>query len=148
MITDEQIKSLAEKGLEGSSSYLLDLKIRPGNNIQVIIDSDNNISISDCVKLSRFIESRLDREVEDFELQVTSAGIDTPLRLVRQYRKNIGRDLDIELKEEKIKGTLTEVFEDHIVIIPVGVKSKTKTAIEPKEINYSEIKRAKIIIKF
>ncbi len=148
MITESTIRSLAEECLSEHSSYLLEVKVKPGNVIQVTIDSDTLVGINDCVILSRFLESHLDRETEDFELQVSSAGIDSPLRLPRQYRKNTGRDLDIELQDEKIKATLLEAGEESIRVQPLAAKSKKIPVPEPRILHYSEIKKAKIIIKF
>lgn len=148
MITESFIRNLADECLLESTSYLLDLKIKAGNVIQVTIDSDTLVGINDCVKLSRHIESHLDRETEDFELQVSSAGIDAPLRLPRQYRKNLGRDLTVELADEKLSGALTEATDEYIVILPAAGKSKKLPAPEPRTIPYTEIKKAKIIIKF
>ena len=95
MITAKQITEIVNENLEGSELFLVDVKIRPGNNISVFIDSDTNVSIGDCAALSRFIESKLDRETEDFELEVSSAGLDEPIKLHRQYLKHIGSDLKI-----------------------------------------------------
>lgn len=148
MITETTIRNLAEECLRERDSYLLEVKVKPGNVIQVIIDSDTLVGINDCVVLSRYLESNLDRETEDFELQVSSAGIDSPLRLPRQYRKNTGRDLDIELADEKLKATLLEAGDDHIRVQPLASKSKKVPVPEPRVLQYTEIKKAKIIIKF
>ena len=88
--------------LEGTDKFLVDLHISKDNRINVSIDGDNGINIDDCIELSRYIESHLDREVEDFELNVASAGLDTPLKLLRQYKKNVGRSLRVELMTGEI----------------------------------------------
>ena len=99
--------------------------------------------------MSRLVEGSLDRETEDFELHVSSAGIDQPLRIPRQFRKNINRDLEIELEEKKIiKGTLTAAGDSGITIKPYPSKKKKDPVIESMEIAYNEIIKAVIIIKF
>ena len=83
-----KVESLLEKVLvENPSLFLIDLKIGLDNNIKVILDDDNEISLNDCIKISRAIEHNLDREVEDFSLEVTSAGVGEPLCNRRQYKK-------------------------------------------------------------
>jgi len=83
--------------LKDSPLFLLDVIIRKGNRILVTIDGDQGVSIADCAKLSRYIESRLNREEEDFELQVSTAGADSPLKLKRQYPGHCGRTLEVSL---------------------------------------------------
>ena len=87
----DKIRNIAEEELAEGSLFLVEVNITPGNEIEVVIDID------DCVALSRAIEERLDREEEDFELTVTSAGIGRPLRLLRQYRKLIGHPVEVVL---------------------------------------------------
>ncbi len=149
MITEESIRTLIETALEGKDKYLLDLSIKPGNDIFIFIEGDRTITIEDCVEVSRLVEGSLDRETEDFELHVSSAGIDQPLRIPRQFRKNINRDLEIELEEKKIiKGTLTAAGDSGITIKPYPSKKKKDPVIESMEIAYNEIIKAVIIIKF
>ena len=85
MIEKELVKKLVEEKLKGSDNYPVDISIRPDNLISVEIDNDHGVSIDDCVALSRFIEEYLDREKEDFELEVGSSGITSPFKIVRQY---------------------------------------------------------------
>lgn len=93
----DKIRNIAEEELAEGSLFLVEVNITPGNEIEVVIDSDGSVDIDDCVALSRAIEERLDREEEDFELTVTSAGIGRPLRLLRQYRKLIGHPVEVVL---------------------------------------------------
>jgi ribosome maturation factor RimP len=149
MITEESIRTLIDTALEGTDKYLLDLTIKTGNNIHIFIEGDRTINIDDCVEVSRLVEGSLDREVEDFELHVSSAGIDQPLRLPRQFRKNVNRDLSIELAEKVImKGTLLVAGDTNITIKPYPSKRKKDPVIESMEIAYSDIVKALIIIKF
>lgn len=97
MITTEIIQNLVDEKLEGTSIYAVDITVSPGNVIKVELDGDEGISIDDCVLVSRHIEGGFDREQEDFELKVMSAGIGEPLKVDRQYHKNIGREVDIRL---------------------------------------------------
>ena len=100
----DKIRNIAEEELAEGSLFLVEVNITPGNEIEVVIDSDGSVDIDDCVALSRAIEERLDREEEDFELTVTSAGIGRPLRLLRQYRKLIGRPVEV-VRDENHRGT-------------------------------------------
>jgi ribosome maturation factor RimP len=93
------IKELVDRHLSGTDRFLVDVLIKPGNRIYVFIDGDHGVTIDDCVKISRMLEAELDREREDFELNVSSSGADQPLRMPRQYPKNIGRSLHIKLAE-------------------------------------------------
>jgi ribosome maturation factor RimP len=155
MLKESTIKALINNGLEERNDlFLIDLKILPDNKINVIIDGDKGVSVEDCMLISRAIEHNLDREEEDFSLEVTSAGATSPIYEKRQYNKNIGRTLQIKLKEQiKIEGVLTEVGEDYIALEwkarepkPVG-KGKITVNKEAK-IAFDDILEAKVIIKF
>jgi len=120
----------------------------------VVIDGDKGVSVEDCIFISRAIEHNLDREEEDFSLEVTSAGAAAPLTQKRQYRKNIGRTLQVKSEaHKKIEATLSEVGDEHITLEwkarepkPVG---KGKITVERlAKIAYDDILEAKVIIKF
>lgn len=134
--------------------FLIDLKISVGNDIVIILDSDESISVQDCLDASRAIEFSLDREEVDFSLQVMSAGLSEPLKLPRQYHKNIGRELEITLNnDEKISGELVEADEEKAVLLlkyrrPKLVGKGKEDVEERREILYSDIKKALIVIKF
>lgn len=154
---ENKIKTLINKYLEGTKKFLIELKLTPSNKIIVEIDSDNVVSIEDCVKLSRFIESNLDRDVEDFELQVSSAGLDKPLKLKRQYFKNIGKNAEILLNDNSKKsGVLKSLDEDGIELEednrPVNKKgtkmNKNKTPKSIIKILFTDINETKIIASF
>ena len=148
-----KVEILLEKILEENSSlFLIDLKIGVNNNIKVILDDDNEISLNDCVKISRAIEHNLDREVEDFSLEVTSAGVGEPLCNRRQYKKNIGRKLKVEIPlGNSFQGILVESKENDFTIKwkqrelkPVG---KGKITVEKKKtFSYLEIINAKVLV--
>ncbi|MBU2651607.1 MAG: ribosome assembly cofactor RimP [Bacteroidetes bacterium] len=156
MIEKGQIKRLVENHLEGTDKFLVDIIVKPGNKTMVIIDGDTAVNIDDCKSLSRFIESNLDREAEDFELSVSSPGADYPIQFKRQYNKNIGRILDLVLNDDnKIAGKLIAVAKTGIEIEPRPLEEKkkklkkaesTETAITL--IPYQNIKQAKVRISF
>jgi ribosome maturation factor RimP len=147
-MTTTEINQLAAEHLAGTDKFLVELLIKPGNRIYAFIDGDHGVTISDCVGLSRFIESRLDREVEDYELNVSSFGADHPFRLPRQYPKNIGRNLSVKLSEEEsITGKLEAVNETGITLI-IPADKKKKTGPETREIAFENIIESKVILSF
>lgn len=150
----EKVKSLLDKALEENPSlFLIDFSIGGDNTIRVILDGDEGINLQDCMDVSRAIEHNLDREEQDFSLEVTSAGATSPLELPRQYKKNIGRKLMVRTGEEELEGNLTHATEDSITLEwkarepkPVG---KGKVTVQKKrDIAFSDIHQAKVIIKF
>ena len=146
MIEKIKILELVNNALEGSDKFLVNLKITPDNRIFVDIDGDNGITVDDCIELSRTIEGQLDRDAEDFELNVSSAGADQPLKLVRQYRKNVGRDLEVVMFDGKeAEGTLENADDNGIVLRTKGTK---KQAPETLHLAYSDIKTARVVLKF
>ena len=134
--------------------FLIDLKISASSDITVILDGDNGVSLQDCLDASRAVEFNLDREVHDFGLQVMSSGLSEPLESPRQFRKNIGRTLDIVLTDDsKIEGELVYVDDEKITIRlayrrPKLVGKGKEDVVEDKDISYSEIKKALVAIKF
>ncbi len=151
----EKVENLLEEAFEENKSlFLIELKIDPGNHISVVIDGDNGVSVKDCIAVSRKVEHNLDREEEDFSLEVASAGVSQPLTLPRQYQKNIGRKLAVTTSEDKkIEGELVKVEEGRIFLEwkarepkPVGKGKVTvkKEAVLP----FEEIKEAKVVITF
>jgi ribosome maturation factor RimP len=143
-----QIAALVEGHLKGTDKFLVDVLIKPGNRVYVFIDGDHGVTIDDCVKVNRVIESNLDREVEDYEMIVSSAGADQPLKFPRQYPKNIGRSFHVKLADDReFKGKLEQADENGIVIMTEGDKKK-KIAPERVMLKFEEIKEAKVIISF
>ena len=133
--------------------FLIDFTVGSDNLIKVVLDGDNGINLKDCMDVSRAIEHNLDREEEDFSLEVASAGATAPIVMPRQYRKNIGRKLEVRTQHESIEGQLTAATETSITLEwkarepkPVG---KGKITVQKKqEIAISEIAQAKVILKF
>lgn len=147
MITEKQITEIVNEKLQGTPLFLVETRIKSGNFITVAIDSDNFVSINDCAALSRHIESKLDRETEDYELEVSSAGLDQPLKLQRQYLKNIGNDLKvITLDGKNFTAALLGVgTKDITLLIPENKKKKTPE--QEITLALKDIKETKIIIK-
>ena len=154
MIDKTSIENIITDFIGDSDLFLVDLKISHSNNIEVFIDADSRVNIDDCISLSKTIEASLDREVEDFELNVSSAGLDMPLRLPRQYRKYIGQDLSVLSKGGiKYNATLASCTEDSICLkyeqMELLEGKKRKQAVG-KEIvlPYNDIKTTFVIISF
>ncbi|MDG2357102.1 MAG: ribosome assembly cofactor RimP [Polaribacter sp.] len=135
------------------SLYLIDLSISTTNKIQITVDGDNGVPLSECIRISRNVEHNFDREEEDFSLEVSTPDIAHPLKVKRQYIKNINRILKVKTSEQEFEGTLVEADEDKIVLNwkarepkPIGKGKVTvnKTAI----ISYKDIKEAKVKIVF
>lgn len=148
------IREWAEEALASGSNYLVDVMIQPGNVIVVEIDNDEAVAIDDCVTLSKYIEGKLDRDAEDFELEVGSAGITSPFKVVRQYQKNIGQPVEMLLKRGvKLNGILKAADDEGCVITltklvkPEGAKRKVSVE-EDQPYGYDEIKYTKYVITF
>ena len=147
MIEKIKILELVNQALEGTDKFLVNLKVTPDNRIYVDIDGDNGITVDDCIELSRAIESQLDRDVEDFALDVSSAGADQPLKLTRQLVKNIGRDVEVlALDGEKTEGTLTAADEERLTL-HVPAKGK-KNPAQDVEMARRDVKSVRVVIKF
>ena len=140
--------------MEREDLFLIDLKISASDDVTVILDGDNGVSLQDCLDASRAIEFNMDREEHDFSLQVMSAGLSEPLATPRQFRKNIGRELDILMNDDtKTEGELAKVDDEKITLIlryrkPKEIGKGKVDVVEEKEIPYSDIKKALVTVKF
>lgn len=151
----QKVTDLLQEALsENASLFLISLDIQGANEIKVVIDGDQGVKVEDCIAVSRKVEHNLDREEEDFSLEVMSAGATSPLTLPRQYKKNLGRNLAVKtISGDKIEGLLDEATDDNVTLSwktrepkPVG---KGKVTVEKIEtIAYAEIAEAKVMIKF
>ncbi|NNT71342.1 ribosome assembly cofactor RimP [Flavobacterium sp. IMCC34852] len=154
MTFKEKVTNLLEEGLlENPSLFLVDLSISESYKITVTLDGDNGVTLQDCIDVSRMIENNLDREEQDFSLEVASAGVSTPLKLVRQYKKNIGRTLKVKTATETIEAKLEAASEEGIMLSwtarePKKIGKGKETVEHKREIPYSEIKEAIVIIIF
>ena len=147
MITQEQVARAVEEILRGTDKFLVEVLIQSANKITVFFDGDNGVSITDCQKLSRLLEERLDRDNTEYSLTVSSAGMDRPIKLLRQYKKRIGKELEVILHAgEKISGVLVKA-EEKTIELEHPVKNPKKEIVTPNSIIALEnIKSAKILI--
>ena len=150
----DKILELLEEGLkEKPSLFLVDLTVTETLKVLVTLDGDNGVNLQDCIDISRVIDSNLDREELDYALEVASAGVSTPLKLVRQYRKNIGRTLKVKTATETIEAKLENVTDENITITwttrePKKIGKGKETIEHKREVPYLEIKEAIVIIIF
>lgn len=154
MISKEQIEQAAQDGLVAHGLYLVEVSVTPANAITVVVDADGPVGIDECMALSRHIESQLDREVEDFELSVMSAGIGQPLVLARQYAKRVGCTLEVLRTDgQKLQGELIGVTPDGIslryTLREMVEGKKRKQEVEHEDhIAFANIKRAIELVPF
>jgi ribosome maturation factor RimP len=157
MLNREYIIELAEERIAelNKGLFIVDLRIGDNNIIMLEIDSEiGSVSIDDCVRVSRNIEHNLDRAEQDFELHVSSAGLDRPLRVTRQYPKNVGRELKVKTEDgRKIEALLVAADDQGIVLKTerkekIEGKKKKEVIVEEIPLKYTEIKEAKVVISF
>lgn len=154
MIDKNVVTRIVEEWLEGKDYFLVDVTVTPDDKIVVEIDHAEGVWIDDCVDLSRYIESKLNREEEDYELEVGSAGIGQPFKVLQQYIIHIGKEVEVLGKDGKNwTGVLTDANEENFTIT-VQVKVKPEGAKRPKLVEqnvtfvYDEIKYTKYLISF
>ena len=130
MITKDQIATLVEEALAGTDRFLMDVKVKPANVIEVYMDSDTAVTVDNCMEISRFIESKLDRDVEDYELSVFSWGLSGALKMDRQLQKYVGKDVEFKTKElGKMQGKLISFDNEKVEIAPTPKKSSKKKPV-------------------
>lgn len=150
----EKVNELLETGLqEKPSVFLIDLTITDAFKVIVTVDGDNGVTLQDCIDISRAIEHNLDREEQDFSLEVASAGVSSPLKHLRQYKKNVGRTLIVKLESQTIEGKLLEANDDFIVLSwearePKKIGKGKETVQKRQEIPYKDIKEAIVTVTF
>ena len=150
----DKILGLLEEALkEKTSLFLVDLSISDAFKVMVTLDGDNGVNLQNCIDISRAIDNNLDREEQDYALEVASAGVSTPLKLVRQYRKNIGRTLKVKTSTETIEAKLDQVFEESIVLSwearePKKIGKGKETVQKTLTLPYSDINEAIVTIIF
>ena len=132
--------------------FIVDISVGLGNAISVVIDSDQGLSIDKCIEMSRHIEHQFDREVEDFSLEVSSPGLTQPFKVLRQYQKNLGKEVEIvTAKGDKIIGILISADEKSFVVETTNnIKVDGKKTVETKRIEFflADIKTVKPVITF
>jgi len=149
MIEKAKIEKLATDSIGSGDTFLIAVNCTPDNNIEITVDSDDRMTIDQCIQLSKTIEAQMDREVEDFSLTVTSAGIGQPLTHPRQYNKTVGKPIEVVLKSGgKITGTLTSYapggisLEYQTMEIPEGKKRK-EAVTHTENYTFDQIKSVK-----
>ena len=154
MIEKNLVQDLVQHKIQDTDFYLVDLKISSTNVIQILIDNNAGVSLQDCIVLSKHIESLLDRESEDFELTVASAGISEPFKVLNQYHKHINKDVEVlTLEGTKEKGTLIQVTDQFFELeqrkkVKMEGKKKKVEIIEHNKFEYEQVKSTKLIITF
>ena len=154
MIEKKTVSQIVEEWLEGKDYFLVEVTVSPDDKIVVEIDHAEGVWIEDCVELSRFIESKLNREEEDYELEVGSAGIGQPFKVLQQYYNHVGSDVEVLTKDgRKLTGVLKDADEEKFVVA-VQKKVKVEGAKRPKlmeedeTFRYDEIKYTKYLSSF
>ena len=154
MIDKKIVSGIVNEWLEDKEYFLVDVSVSPDDKIVVEINHAEGVWIDDCVELSRFIESKLDREEEDYELEVGSAGIGQPFKVLQQYLIHIGKDVEVLTREgKKLEGVLKDANEETMTVTvmkkvkPEGAK-RPKLVEEDVTFKYEEIKYTKYLISF
>lgn len=154
MISKAQITNLIAEKIETDGYFLVDVDVKPSNRIVVLLDGEKGVPIEYCVSISRLIEHSLDRESEDFELEVSSPGIGQPFKVLQQYQKCIGRNVEVVTPTgAKIAGELISaaaegfVVRESKMVKPEGKKKKELQVID-HPFNFGDVKSVKEIIKF
>jgi ribosome maturation factor RimP len=144
---------LTEVLLDKPSIFLIDLNITDSFKVIVNLDGDQGVALQDCIDVSRAIDANLDREEQDFSLEVASVGVGSPLKLVRQYKKNVGRALIVKLATQTIEAELVEANDNFIILSwqarePKKVGKGKETVQKTQEIPYEDIKEAIVTVTF
>ena len=154
MIDRDVVKNLVNEWLEDTEYFLVDIQISPDNKIVVEIDHADGVWIDDCVELSKYIEDRLDRDKEDFELEVGSAGLGQPFKVPQQYINFVGKDVEVlDADGRKTKGVLKEVDGNRFVVTtkekvtPEGKKRPVLADVD-KTFEMDKVKYTKYLISF
>jgi len=147
MLDKNKIVAVVEKFLGGEDKFLVEVVVSTANVVDIFVDGDEGITINECTKISRHIVSNFDRDIEDFELRVSSPGLDKPFKLRRQYLKYINREIKMVLNDgSKIKGKLLEFADEKLVIERNIGKKKKETVIE--DYSFSDVREGKPVISF
>lgn len=151
MIDKKEIEDLCKSTLT-ETQFLVEIKISNNNDIFVTIDDFNGLEIEECRRISRFIEENLDRDKEDFSIEVSSPGLSNPFKVPEQYQKSLNKEVEVILKTgEKITGTLTTIRDDEIIISYsyfAKMANKKQQISEISKIKFKDIKSTKSVISF
>ncbi len=154
MISKDIVRNIVSSVIDGTSIFVVDIRVDGANKIHVEVDKPEGITIEECVNISRAVENGFDREAEDFELEVSSPGLTEPFKVMEQYHKNCGRQVDVVKKDgQKINGLLQQVDDDGVVLevkakIKEAGQKRAKTVMQTVVIKFSDIKTTKVTITF
>lgn len=154
MINKTEVENIVNDYINLSGLFLVDVAVNPGNVIHVQVDKPEGVSIEECVELNRFILEKLDKETEDYELQVSSPGLGLPLKVLPQYLKNIGRTVEVvKTSGTKMKGLLLNATKENIEIeiskkIKKEGQKRPEIIFEPVIIQMNDIKNTKVLVSF
>ncbi|MDT8401785.1 MAG: ribosome assembly cofactor RimP [Bacteroidales bacterium] len=149
MINKEIVKDVVKNYCEGRDIFPVDIKVSTTNRITVLVNKPSGISIEECVMLSRHIEANLDREKEDYELNVSSPGLDMPFKVREQYEMSIGRKVEVTDNEgKKITGTLKNVSGEGFEIETEKTKNGKNKETQELSFNFEDVKKVKEVIRF
>ncbi|MCG9791541.1 ribosome assembly cofactor RimP [Flavobacterium algicola] len=154
MVFKEKINSLLLEALSDKPSlFLIDVVITDAFKVIVTIDGDDGVVLQDCIDVSRAVEANLDREEQDFSLEVASFGVGGPLKFVRQYKKNVGRTLIVKTETENIEAELVEANDDFVILAwearePKKLGKGKETVQKRLELSYGDIKEAIVTVTF
>jgi ribosome maturation factor RimP len=146
-------KLLVEALLDKPTLFLIDLTITDAFKVIVSLDDDNGVALQDCIDVSRAIEANLDREEQDFSLEVASVGVGSPLKLVRQYKKNVGRTLIVKTVQENLEAELVEANDEFVILSwearePKKIGKGKETVQKTLQLPYGDIKEAIVTVTF
>ena len=150
---EDKLKEILEYCFQNRNDlFLIDFKVVNENDITITVDGDNGVAVEDCMRISRFIESKLDRDQYDFSLEVTSCGAYSDLVQLRQYKKHLGRVLSVKTQNENYEGMLTELNKNSIVLNwkqrePKKIGKGKVTVNKSVDIDFMDITQAKVKVK-
>ena len=152
MLNKSTIEKLAD-GCINEKSFIVDITVNKANQIKVFIDSFDGITIDECVRISRCIEGQLDRETEDFALEVSSAGLSQPFKVIQQYEKNMGKHVEVITHDgQKHRGKLISIDGKNVVLEFIKSKKKVKMCLPQEDTEqkfaFEDIKSTTLIINF
>ena len=149
MIDKTIVNQIVTEFLDDKDCFLVDVTVQPGNFIVVEIDSEVGVDIDTCCAISRHIEDNLDRDVEDYELEVGSTGLTAPFKVLRQYQKNVGNEVEVLAGGKKMVGVLLQANQENFTIqVAKKIKGQKQPVLEEIVLTYPEVKYTKYNFKF
>ena len=140
------IEQAAQLAVEENNAFLVELEVKPNNVIIAFVDADEGLNMGQIKMINRRMEAEFDREIEDFNLTISSPDLNRPLKILRQYKKNIGRFLKVKFNDREEEGELIEVTEEYLVL---SVPQQKKNAPNQElKIDFNDLTEAKVAIRF